>query len=73
MTAPRGAAVRDFLRLSAERGTGCEIHIIPVPVQGDDAPPRIAAALDPPKTAGAGPRCSCSSGAADCSRPLGLQ
>ncbi|HIW79844.1 MAG TPA: exodeoxyribonuclease VII large subunit [Candidatus Bilophila faecipullorum] len=46
ITAPHGAAVRDFLRLSAERGTGCEIHIVPVPVQGDDAPPRIAAALD---------------------------
>ena len=46
ITAPSGAAIRDFLRLSGERGTGCEIRIHPVPVQGDDAPPRIAEALD---------------------------
>lgn len=46
ITAPRGAAIRDFLRLSAERGIGCEIRIHAVPVQGDDAPPRIAKALD---------------------------
>ena len=46
ITAPSGAAIRDFLRLSGERGTGCEIRIHPVPVQGDDAPPRITEALD---------------------------
>ena len=46
ITAPSGAAIRDFLRLSGERGTGCEIRIHPVPVQGDDAPPCIAEALD---------------------------
>lgn len=46
ITAPAGAAIRDFLRLSGERGTGCEIRIHPVPVQGDDAPPRIVEALD---------------------------
>lgn len=46
ITAPSGAAIRDFLRLSGERGTGCEIRIHPVPVQGDDAPPRIVQALD---------------------------
>ena len=33
ITAPSGAAIRDFLRLSGERGTGCEIRIHPVPVQ----------------------------------------
>lgn len=45
ITASSGAAVRDFLRMADERGWGCEIRIHPVPVQGDEAPPRIAAAL----------------------------
>lgn len=45
ITAPGGAAVRDFLRIADERGWGAAIHIHPVPVQGDDAPPRIVAAL----------------------------
>ena len=45
ITAPSGAAIRDFLRLSGERGTGCEIRIHPVPVQGDDAPPLLAEAI----------------------------
>ncbi len=46
ITAPSGAAIRDFLRLAGERGTGCEIRIHPVPVQGEDAPARIAEALN---------------------------
>ncbi len=45
VTAPTGAAIRDFLRMADERGWGCEIRIHPVPVQGDEAPPRIEAAL----------------------------
>lgn len=45
ITAPRGAAIRDFLRLSGERGTGSAIRIHPVPVQGDEAPPRIVDAI----------------------------
>ena len=45
ITAPSGAAIRDFLRLSGERGTGCEIRIHPAPVQGDDAPPLLAEAI----------------------------
>lgn len=45
VTAPRGAAIHDFLRIASERGCGAEIRIYPVPVQGDDAPPRIVAAL----------------------------
>lgn len=46
VTAPQGAAVRDFLRLAGERGTGCEIRIHPSLVQGDAAPAQIAARLD---------------------------
>lgn len=45
VTAPRGAAIHDFLRIAGERGVGCEIRIHPVPVQGAEAPPRIAAAI----------------------------
>ena len=46
VTAPAGAAVRDFLRIAGERGTGsAEIRIFPTPVQGDDAPPLIVDAL----------------------------
>lgn len=46
ITAPGGAAIRDFIRISSTRGLGSEIRIYPVPVQGEDAPPRIAEALD---------------------------
>ncbi|MBU1002846.1 MAG: exodeoxyribonuclease VII large subunit [Proteobacteria bacterium] len=46
VTAPTGAAIRDFLRIASERGAGCEIHIQPSLVQGDRAPEQIAAALD---------------------------
>ncbi len=46
VTAPQGAAVRDFLRLAGERGTGCEIRIHPSLVQGDAAPAQISARLD---------------------------
>lgn len=45
ITAPTGAAVRDFLRIAAERGTGAAIRILPVPVQGTDAPPKLVRAL----------------------------
>lgn len=45
ITSPRGAAVRDFVRIAADRGWGCEMRIHPVPVQGDDAPSHIAAAI----------------------------
>ncbi len=45
VTAPTGAAIRDFLRIAEDRGLGAEIRIHPTPVQGDDAPPRIAEAL----------------------------
>ncbi len=46
ITSPQGAAVRDFLRLAAERGTGAQIRIFPTLVQGDAAPAQIAAQLD---------------------------
>ncbi|MDL2272382.1 exodeoxyribonuclease VII large subunit [Desulfovibrio sp. OttesenSCG-928-I05] len=46
ITAPTGAAIHDFLRMAHERGWGSEIRIYPVPVQGEDAPPVIARALD---------------------------
>ena len=46
ITAPQGAAVRDFLRLAGERGTGAEIRIFPSLVQGDSAPVQLAAQLD---------------------------
>jgi exodeoxyribonuclease VII large subunit len=46
ITSPSGAAVRDFLRIANERGTGGEIRIYPSLVQGERAPEQIAAALD---------------------------
>ena len=45
VTAPTGAAVRDFIRISSERGLGSTIRIYPSPVQGDEAPPRIVQAI----------------------------
>lgn len=45
ITAPTGAAIHDFLRVSSRRGTGFEVRLRPVPVQGDDAPPRIVEAI----------------------------
>lgn len=46
VTAPTGAAVRDFVRIAAERGVGAEIRIYPVPVQGNEAAPKIVAAFE---------------------------
>ena len=46
ITAPTGAAIRDFIRISGGRGLGAEIRIYPVPVQGEEAPPRIVEALE---------------------------
>lgn len=45
VTSPRGAAVRDFLRLAEERGWGMQIRLYPALVQGDRAPKAIAEAL----------------------------
>ncbi len=45
VTAPTGAAVRDFLRLAEARGAGCRIRIHPTQVQGEAAPGQIVTAL----------------------------
>ncbi len=45
ITAPTGAAIQDFLRIASERGTGSQIDIYPVPVQGEAAAPAIALAF----------------------------
>ncbi len=45
VTSAKGAAVRDFIRIAGERGTGAEIRIFNTPVQGEDAPPLIAGSL----------------------------
>lgn len=46
VAAPGSAAIRDFLRLTAERGLGGEIRVFASLVQGEDAPAQIARALD---------------------------
>lgn len=45
VTALTGAAIRDFLRLARERGTGCELRIFPSLVQGAGAPEDIVRAM----------------------------
>lgn len=45
VTAPGGAAIRDFLRLAEGRGLGAEIRVFPTLVQGEAAPDLIAEAL----------------------------
>ncbi len=45
ITSPSGAAVRDVLNVLARRFALVEVEILPVPVQGKEAPPAIIAAL----------------------------
>jgi exodeoxyribonuclease VII large subunit len=45
ITAPKGAAIHDFLRIAEDRGLGAAIRIYPAPMQGDGAPPAIITAL----------------------------
>ncbi|SBV92785.1 Exodeoxyribonuclease 7 large subunit [uncultured delta proteobacterium] len=45
VTAVTGAAIRDFLRVGAERGLGGEVRVYPALVQGNEAPAQIASAL----------------------------
>ncbi len=45
ITSPKGAAIYDFLRITQSAGTGSEIRIFPVPVQGETAAPAIAQAI----------------------------
>jgi exodeoxyribonuclease VII large subunit len=46
VTSSRGAAVRDMLEVLARRWPLAKILVCPVRVQGDEAPPEIAAMLD---------------------------
>jgi exodeoxyribonuclease VII large subunit len=45
VTSPTGSAVRDMLEVLARRWPAVEVWVCPVPVQGDDAAPQIAAML----------------------------
>ncbi len=45
ITSPSGAAVRDVLSVLARRFPLARVDVIPVPVQGKEAPPAIVAAL----------------------------
>ena len=45
ITSPTGAAIRDILTVLQRRSPQTRVTIIPVPVQGDHAPPAIAQAL----------------------------
>ena len=46
VTSPAGAAVRDMLRILGARWPMAEVAVVPVRVQGAEAPGEIAAALD---------------------------
>jgi exodeoxyribonuclease VII large subunit len=45
ITSPTGAAIRDFLKVIQRRFANIEITIVPVKVQGDEAPKEIVKAL----------------------------
>src|SRR3990172_4997204 len=45
VTSPAGAALRDLLNVIRRRFPMAEVLLSPTPVQGDDAPPQIVAAL----------------------------
>ncbi len=45
VTAPTGAAIRDFIRIGRERGHGAAVRIYPTLVQGDAAPIGIVRAM----------------------------
>lgn len=46
VTSPSGAAVRDILQVLKRRAPGLPVLLIPVPVQGNEAPPAIVAGLN---------------------------
>jgi len=52
VTSPSGAAIRDVLSVIWRRFPLAEIDILPVPVQGKDAPPAIARMIAAASTAG---------------------
>lgn len=45
VTAPTGAAIRDFIRIGRERGHGAAVRVYPTLVQGDAAPVGIVRAM----------------------------
>ncbi len=45
VTSPTGAAVRDLLQVITRRWPACDLIIVPVPVQGEQAAPAIAGGL----------------------------
>ena len=46
ITSSAGAAVRDMIRILRKRYPACEVNLLPVRVQGEEAPGEIADALD---------------------------
>lgn len=46
ITSPTGAAVRDIIQVSGRRNSGVKIVVVPALVQGEDAAPSIANAID---------------------------
>ncbi len=45
VTSPTGAAIRDIRRTIAQRWGGMAVYLVPVPVQGEQAPRQIARAI----------------------------
>ena len=45
VTSPTGAVIRDFLSIVARRHSGLNVLLVPVSVQGDQAPPEIESAI----------------------------
>jgi exodeoxyribonuclease VII large subunit len=46
VTSPTGAVIRDFLNIVARRHSGLSVLLVPVPVQGEQAPAEIEAAIN---------------------------
>jgi len=46
VTSPTGAAIRDFLKIIQRRFANIEVTIVPVKVQGDEAPAEIVQAIE---------------------------
>ena len=54
VTSPTGAVIRDFLNIVARRHSGLNVLLVPVSVQGDQAPAEIEAAMAHLNAAGPG-------------------
>jgi len=52
ITSPTGAVIRDFLNIVARRHSGLNVLVVPVSVQGDQAPAEIESALAQLNTSG---------------------